>query len=104
MCDAPQAYYDTYRKARKIHRCCECRRIIHKGELYHFASGIWAHQPGSFKTCTQCWDVWLEYSKNLRWDDCLEFTGLYAGWPHEELPEHVRTYWIERGWIDAEDE
>ena len=41
-------------KARKQHKCGECRRVIEKGELYTYLSGIHDGDPFSFKTCADC--------------------------------------------------
>jgi len=45
----------TYPKARKDHRCCECRQTIKKGEEYERFSGLWEDGGwGVFKTCLPC--------------------------------------------------
>lgn len=41
-------------KARKEHKCCECRRIITKGEEYQRWAGKWDGSVESFKTCLLC--------------------------------------------------
>lgn len=53
-CEAPSAFFEKTRIARKAHRCCECKRTIAKGEPYEYASGIWEDGALSFKTCAQC--------------------------------------------------
>ena len=54
MCDLPSVFSDTIRRARKDHKCCECRRIIKSGERYHLSKGCWEHKWYEFKTCTEC--------------------------------------------------
>lgn len=56
MCDfeAPAAYVETMRRARKVHRCCECARSIQPGDRYQVASGVWDGRGASFKTCARC--------------------------------------------------
>lgn len=52
-CEMPKVQNEATRTARKAHRCCECRRIIERGERYQYVSGIW-DEPMSFKTCLDC--------------------------------------------------
>lgn len=52
--DAPEAFHCVWRKARKEHRCCECRHVILAGAIYEYASGIWDGSPNSYKTCDRC--------------------------------------------------
>lgn len=54
MSDYPQAYVNAVVKARKPHRCYECRGDIKAGEQYHRHSGIWDGEPGRFKVCSEC--------------------------------------------------
>lgn len=54
MCELPECFVKVTRRARKEHRCCECRGAIKPGELYHYASGIWLGKPDQFKTCAEC--------------------------------------------------
>ena len=56
-CEAPQAFSETIRKARKSHKCCECFRQINIGEKYQYVSGIWDGDPDSFKTCLSCYEI-----------------------------------------------
>ena len=51
---SPECMLKRQRKARKDHVCCECRRVIKTGTVYEYVSGIWDHEPSSFKTCTRC--------------------------------------------------
>jgi len=57
-------------KARKEHKCCECHRTIKPGEHYQRVTGVWDHDPNTFKTCTECADLasrfrrFIEYAYN----------------------------------------
>lgn len=42
------------RVARKYHECCECQRMIRKGELYEYISGCWEGSWSHYKVCLQC--------------------------------------------------
>lgn len=53
-CERPEVYREETPRARKPHRCCECRRVINPGEQYHVAFGVWNGDPRRFKWCAQC--------------------------------------------------
>ncbi len=62
MCDSwydegPSAWSESWRRARKSHKCCACHEAIPAGHRYHYASGIWDGRPGSFKHCARCWHL-----------------------------------------------
>lgn len=66
MSEQADFYMLTKRKAKKSHKCCECRGIINKGETYNYHFGIWDGECCSFKVCNDC--------ENLRKEviiDCL---------------------------------
>lgn len=52
--ESPECFTQIIRKARKEHKCYECRRLIAKGEQYEYSSGIWAGEAQSFKLCLDC--------------------------------------------------
>jgi hypothetical protein len=60
--EAPQAFQQAMRKARKSHQCCECGQEIAPRSWYEYSSGIWEGRPDSFKTCTTCVEIRDEYS------------------------------------------
>lgn len=47
-------------KARKIHKCCECRGAIQLGEKYHKFSGVWNGDFDTFKRCLDCHALAIE--------------------------------------------
>ena len=51
----PDCMTRTERRARREHRCCECRGRIHVGEGYVYVSGVWEREPYSFKFHAGCW-------------------------------------------------
>lgn len=74
----------AYRRARRMHRCNECRRDIEPGELYEYFTGyldMWTTQ----KTCAHCVAArgWL--------------STVCHGWLFdmvlEDLDEHWREHW-----------
>ncbi len=54
MCEFPDFSSAYTRKARKEHRCCECRGTIFKGETYHIFAGAWSGDFAEYKTCMDC--------------------------------------------------
>jgi hypothetical protein len=52
--DMPDCVTFTQRRARKQHKCCECRRPIMPGEKYEECSGIWDGEPNRYRTCSRC--------------------------------------------------
>lgn len=55
--ERPSVYQDVARKARKRHRCGECRGLIEPGTFYHETRGLWEGQWSTQKTCGSCWVV-----------------------------------------------
>jgi hypothetical protein len=57
--DAPEAWRETIRRARKSHHCCACKEVILPGDRYHYSSGVWDGSGGDFKHCLRCWKMFL---------------------------------------------
>jgi len=78
MCELPTAYSESKPKARKSHRCCECRGTISPGECYQVFNGCWDGRWDVFKTCEDCNKLRIEihaYSRNH--DEGIVFGKLY---------------------------
>ena len=50
-------YNETWPRARKEHRCYECRQAINKGEYYRRVFGKWEGEIDTFVTCDRCLDL-----------------------------------------------
>jgi hypothetical protein len=83
FCDynVPEFYIKEIRRARKEHKCYECRGRILPGEKYEYVRGKWEGEMDSFKTCQHCVDLKTWTNNNvpcLCWahgniqDDCRE--------------------------------
>jgi len=83
MCDAeePKCFQVITRKARKEHKCCECRKIISKGESYQYCSGIW-DDPQSYKTCSSCVEVRDNYDNT---NSCIPPFGSLSEYVQEQF-------------------
>ena len=49
MFEPPECYDVKERRAKKDHKCCECKGTIKKGETYHYHHGVWNGEGASFK-------------------------------------------------------
>jgi hypothetical protein len=52
--EAPTAYRETDRTARKCHDCTECGETILPGERYREIWGVWYGHPTRYKQCMRC--------------------------------------------------
>lgn len=100
MSDAepPKAYRQVIRKARKQHRCYECRGLIEKGEEYHYHSGIW-DDPAAFKVCSDCEQLREDLDKGSDIYETTPFGGI-SDWASElggEIQERYVSIMQKRG-------
>lgn len=73
MCELPKFYTITHPRARKKHRCVECRGDIMPGDTYENFAGMW-DDFGNYKTCPECVELREELSKI---DDEMAFGQMY---------------------------
>lgn len=77
-CDNPAEFSSTkILRARKEHRCCECRAAIPRGDRYERTAGKWDGDLYVFKTCLACVDVRTSlccdgWSYTSLWEDAAE--------------------------------
>lgn len=50
----PEFLKENIKKARKVHRCCECGREISMGEKYRYSVGKWNGEIEFYRTCYHC--------------------------------------------------
>ena len=55
--ELPDVFRETFPRARKDYRCCECGERIAPGYRHHLATGKWAGEWLSYRTCGGCHDV-----------------------------------------------
>lgn len=90
---------ETVRRARKAHRCEECRGSIVPGELYTYVSGVWDGCPDSWRMCSACTDVMHAWYRFARAEQ-----NTPEDWSRGEMWESIQ-FWIdERPFILAERE
>jgi hypothetical protein len=76
--DQPSFHSRAWRKARKPHKCYECRRTIQPGELYEHFSGKWEHGIDTYSTCAECQNIRAslycgqEWTFGCLWEDVEE--------------------------------
>lgn len=87
-CEPPDFYEEVMFRARKQHKCCECRLPILPGEYYHYAAGKWDGDFMAFKTCLAC---------KVIWTSCVQLGSCQCfGELRSEINE-IDRYW-ERPW------
>lgn len=57
-----EMYNVAWPKARKEHRCGECKCVIDKGDIYQCCTGKWDGKMFAEKTCAGCADIRHVYS------------------------------------------
>ena len=55
--EAPEFFRETWVKARKEHKCCECWKVINPGDEYQYTAGFWEGRLYTYKTCERCSDL-----------------------------------------------
>lgn len=55
--DCASVYNSAMVKARKAHKCCECRRVIQPGEQYERVAAIWDGSWSHYRTCALCREI-----------------------------------------------
>lgn len=83
-CDTPSVYRVENRRGAKAHECCECRRIIEKGEMHKYYFMIVDGESLTFRLCRHCEAAagWL----------VRECGGFMLDQVAEELIEHAEEY------------
>ena len=79
-----EVFQSAARKARKAHKCGECRREIPIGENYHYEFGVLDGDRVTYKTCAHCMVAREWLNKNC------------GGWVYwdviDEINEHAHDY------------
>lgn len=104
MCEYPEYARRVQRRARKTHRCCECRGQIDRGEKYTYVFGVWSGDAMTFKTCSDCNQLRFEYdvahSSPGQLEEVMPFEELGA-WLYEsdetEMLRRFRDIQVKRG-------
>lgn len=65
-------------KARKAHRCGECRRVIAVGETYYRFKGVWEGEIVAERACLICQEIRTAFACNgfvygQLWEDMKDF-------------------------------
>ncbi len=90
----PTVFDASTPRARKAHRCCECRGVIPPGEQYHLFTGLWDGRWDAYKTCEDCEKLRNKIAQGRRGGEWPAFGDLYDEVfdNAEEAPTDVRTF------------
>jgi len=75
----PSVYTEEWKKAKKVHKCCECGLPIMPGETYQLFKGCYEGKWERYKTCRECNDLRHE----LESDGEMPPFGHLAEWASE---------------------
>lgn len=79
-CEWPEFYSESFPKAAKEHRCCECSAPIERGEKHLYYRGKW---DGDFSTGRQhelCREVCMYIRDKYQGGECFAFGHLFETW------------------------
>ena len=77
-CEIPEFFDSNWPIARKEHKCCECRGIIRKGEVYGRFTGKWhGDPPKTYKQHLLCEWACNQIRDNFLYDECVPFGYLF---------------------------
>lgn len=62
--DGPSVMWESKPKAKKRHKCCECRGWIEPGETYWRVRGVWDGDARTFSMCPDC-DALLSWANRM---------------------------------------
>lgn len=92
MCETPAVYCHDRPKARREHRCLECRGVIVVGEMYNLHHGIFDGEPFNYKTCDDCEALRSDIDKDIPFvEERVAFGYLY-----EHVFESREVEWMKR--------
>ena len=75
--EPPNVYSLLTPKARKRHKCGECRGFIEPGEKYQLLKGLWDGSWGDYKTCLDCVELRSEVDNDQRSDERPAFGEMF---------------------------
>lgn len=68
----PEFIAEKIVKARKPHKCCECKDTIPVGTLYERVSGKWDGVCDTVKTCLTCMKIRNDYCDSFNYGELRE--------------------------------
>lgn len=113
--ESPSFFSDKIVKAKKEHRCSECKEAIPIKTQYEYASGCWDGDFQVYKTCMSCVEIRAHFAcgngwtYGYLWNDLEEnfFPDMKAGGPCMEglSPEaKARLFELRLKWLENNNE
>ena len=89
MCEMAKVYDESKRRARKQHKCCECRLPIEVGEVHMRCSGLWDDSWSTFRQHLHCY----HFSRLINSTTSEMPSGVECCHSPSFLPEIARSIW-----------
>lgn len=86
-CEIPEFYCHKEPKARKEHRCCECKAPINKGEVHFFVSMKYEGEISTERQHLDCMNACMEVRSYQ--DECVYYGGLKEWWAECRMDRSV---------------
>lgn len=105
--DAASVFRSHMVRARKPHRCYECRDQISIGQQYERVNGLWEHTWSTYRFCLPCSEIQREFSENGRtfgemwnqlqdfWEEGAHLQACLNRLTTVAAKEHMRRWWLE---------
>lgn len=79
--ESPTVFAERIRRARKEHRCRECRETIPAGAIYTAIFGVWDGERAYFKICSACEELRARIAEHEMARGCAEHESVcpYGG-------------------------
>jgi hypothetical protein len=87
-CEWPEFYYETFPRARKEYRCCECKSPIVKGEEHLHYRGKWDGELGTGRQHLLCRKACMYIRDAFQGGECIGFGQLAEYWQ-----EYAKGWW-----------
>ena len=75
--DGPSVMWESKPKAKKRHKCSECRGWIEPGEVYWRVRGVWDGEPRTFFMCVDCNEM-LSWAGDGAYCFCWSFGSVHT--------------------------
>jgi hypothetical protein len=94
MCEAPDIFESRIVVGRKLYHCCECLKLIERGERHQHTKGLWDGEWSAFRTCLDCSEILADIYRNWDSNDCGMPLGYLFEYAEDYIPD--ASVWLEQ--------